>query len=210
MNNQNDNDSELRPISIDTNLKSQNLEHLVNQFDDIGNQSQILQGLILLEISARCHQERLGFDEYMQKEQIKNSSLCEITHQHRTRLMNLAKFFTKERPMTGISITAGYEISAPKNQKVAVAVYNQVVNQNYPVAEIQKRIKYEMTKLNNRSTSSGKVEYARQVVLSENANTILNTVQGFNISQHEQLAILKSCYVKLQDDMNKQTSQSNS
>lgn len=205
MNHEEQHSTEVIAIDIETDLKHQQLDHLVRQFDDIGNQSQILQGLILLEISARCYQNRCSFEEYVEQEQIKNSSLCTITHQHRTRLMNLAKFFTKDRPMTGISITAGYEISAPKNSKVALAVYNLVVNQNYPVKEIQKIIKHQMSKLNSKSTNSVKISYARQVVLCEEATVVMNAIRKFNFSKEEQLAILKSCYVKLQEEIKSQT-----
>lgn len=200
--NQNNNAMPKTKINLSNNLKHQSLGFLVKQFDDIGNQSQILQGLILIEINARCYQERCTFDEYVEKEEITNSSLCTITHQHRTRLMNLAKFFTEDRPMEGISITAGYEISAPKNSKVAVAVYNRAVNQNYPVKTIQEMIRDEMSKLKNKSTNAIKISYTKRVDVPEQAQTVIQLIRQSGISDREALVILKTCYLKIQEDMN--------
>ncbi len=54
--------------------------------------------------------------------------------------MNLARFF-KDGDMSGISVTAAYEISRPENTDVAEKIYADVINKNLSVKEIKHKIK---------------------------------------------------------------------
>lgn len=128
----------INPISCVENkndLPGLELDELVACFESIGNQAQLLQGLILLELRSRYPSTK-EFGNW-----ISNSTLCAVTtHQQRTRLMNFATFF-RDRDMAGISITAAYEISAPKNADVADQVYNDVHGKNLSVADVVNKIK---------------------------------------------------------------------
>lgn len=194
-------------------LKSEKVDALVERFDDIGNQSQILQGRILIELYARSSVERMTFDEFAIAEGIDGSTLCALTHQHRNRLMNLARFFTDERPMTGISMTVGYEISAPKNDKVAEQVYKLALGQNYSVEGIKKLIEQEKLKVvsvgsgsetkKTRSTSV-KVDYSKKVTMTSEAKQVMDFVRDLkpdNFNLQDALVLFKTCYAKIQEDI---------
>lgn len=116
-------------------LTSLTLDELANRYDSIEQQAQLFQGRILLEARNRFESD-IAFGEWVTNV---GGTLCSTTRQHRTRLMNLARFFDS-RELTGISITAAYEISAPTNEAVADRVYEYALNKNLPVAEIKKQI----------------------------------------------------------------------
>lgn len=119
------------------NLKALTTDELARQFEEIGQQAQLLQGRILLEAKSRFETTN-DFGAWIQKQ---GGTLCAITKQHRTRLMNLAEFFDGDkRTLEGISITAAYEISAPTNAKIAVEVYESVRGKDMSVAEVKRQI----------------------------------------------------------------------
>lgn len=187
-------------------LKSQNTAALVKQFDDIGSQAQLYQGRILLELYARSYSERMSFEEFAKKEGIEGCTLCALTHQHRTRLMNLAKFFVEPLTMEGISVTVGYEISAPKNASVAEKVYNLAVGQCYSVKKIQEIIKEEERGLKNNKThsSDAKVTYSKKVTMTSEAIEVMNFVRNLkpdNFDLQNALVIFKTCYAKIKEDI---------
>jgi len=156
-------------------LSKQKPEALMQQFDEIGHQAQIMQGQILIELQNRANNQRMDLNDFIKLHGIKHSTLCALTHQHRNRLMNLAKFFNNEQPMTGISATVGYEISAPKNKNVALQVYAKVVNQNCSVKEIRELIKSEQRALNNKPTDTptAKISYLKSVVMTDDASKVI-------------------------------------
>ncbi len=212
MSNHKDNNGQLADVSTNPNsneekdLKIQNTAALVKQFDDIGSQAQLYQGRILLELYARSYSERISFEEFAKKEGIEGSTLCALTHQHRTRLMNLAKFFVEPRKIEGISVTVGYEISAPKNEKVAEKVYNLAVGQCYSVKEIRAIIDKEKLGLNKNKTQSpdAKVEYSKKVTMTREATEVMNFVRSLkpdNFDLKEALVIFKTCYAKIKEDI---------
>ncbi len=207
------NPSEISDSNKPNDLTSEKTTRLVEQFDDIGNQSQILQGRILIELYARSSVERMTFDDFAIAEGIDGSTLCALTHQHRNRLMNLARFFTQDRPITGISMTVGYEISAPKNDKVAQTVYELARGQNYSVKEIQKLIEEEKLKVSSvgsgsetkktRSTSV-KVDYSKKVTMTSEAKQVMDYVKSLNPDNFDlkkALVLFKTCYTKIQEDL---------
>ena len=117
------------------NLQSLTLDQLAAQFDDIGQQAQLLQGRILLEARSRFKND-YAFNAWA----MKSPYLSSIHQTTRTRLINLAKFFSGSRVIDGISVTAAYEISAPINADVAPAVYEFARGKHLPVAEVKRQI----------------------------------------------------------------------
>lgn len=119
------------------NLKALSLDELAHQFEEIGQQAQLLQGRILLEARSRFSNKN-DFGAWIQEQ---DGTLCAITKQHRTRLMNLAAFFDGDkRTLDRISITAAYEISAPINADIAADVYEYAKGKNLPVSEVKRQI----------------------------------------------------------------------
>ncbi len=130
--------SESSYVDNSDDLTALTLDELADRFDSIEQQAQLFQGRILLEARNRFESD-IAFGEWVVNV---GGTLCSTTRQHRTRLMNLARFFDG-RELTGISITAAYEISAPANEDVADKIYEYAFNKNLPVAEIKKQIQIE-------------------------------------------------------------------
>lgn len=116
-------------------LKNLSLDELAQRFDDIEQQAQLFQGRILLEARKRFKSDPL-FGEWVTSV---GGALCSCGRQHRTKLMNLARFFDG-RELDKISVTAAYEIAAPVNADVAKDVYEYVKGKNLPVAEVKRQI----------------------------------------------------------------------
>ena len=117
-------------------LSALSLDELADRYEQIERQGQLLQGLILLEARNRFKSDN-DFGDWVKMNN--GLTLCSTTPQHRSRLMNLARFF-KDRDMKGISITAAYEISAPANADIAEDVYSNILFKNLPVAEVKRQI----------------------------------------------------------------------
>ena len=117
------------------NLKALSLDQLANRFEEIEQQGQLLQGRILLEARERFKSDN-EFGAWV--EQV-GGAIYSTSRQHRTKLMNLAKFF-ELREINKISISAAYEISAPINSDIAVDVYDYAKGKNLPLTEIRKQI----------------------------------------------------------------------
>ena len=115
------------------NLKALSLDQLANRFEEIEQQGQLLQGRILLEARERFPSNK-EFGQWCAVH-----SICVDSQQHRTRLINLARFF-ENRELAKIGISAAYEISAPINSDIAVDVYEYVKDKKVPLAEIRKQI----------------------------------------------------------------------
>jgi hypothetical protein len=119
------------------NLKTLTLNELVARYEQIEQQGQLLQGRILLEVRSRFP----GDVEFGRWCAAQTSCVREVTQQHRTRLMNLARFFDGvNRTLDKISLTAAYEISAPKNEKIADVVYQHVRGKSWSVDAVKKLI----------------------------------------------------------------------
>ena len=147
------------------NLKALSLEELAHQFEEIGQQAQLLQGRILLEAKSRFNTTN-DFGAWIQEQ---GGTLCAVTKQHRTRLMNLAEFFDGDkRKLDKISITAAYEISAPINADIAEEIYEIARGKNLSVAEVKKQI----TQIKNSSSEFSDVtKNADQVVIKSKKTT---------------------------------------
>jgi hypothetical protein len=114
-------------------LAALSLEQLADRFEAIERQGQLFQGQILLEARNRFPSNK-EFGQWCA-----NNSICVDSQQHRTRLMNLARFFAS-RELDKIGISAAYEIAAPVNADVAVEVYEYAKGKNLPLAEVRKQI----------------------------------------------------------------------
>ena len=125
-------------IENSDNLSDLSLEQLADRFESIEQQAQLFQGRILLEARNRFDSD-IKFGEWIIKI---GGTLCSTTRQHRTRLMNLARFF-ENKELVGISMTVAYEISAPANEAIADKIYEYALNKNLSVAEIKKQIQIE-------------------------------------------------------------------
>jgi hypothetical protein len=120
----------------DEELQSFTNEQLVDRYDDINQQAHFLQGQILLELRRRFKSD-VFFGQWI-KENC-SGTLGSTTRQHRTKLMNLVRYFEK-KDLTGILITSAYEISAPRNSAVADEIYQYALNKNLPPKEVIKQI----------------------------------------------------------------------
>ncbi|MGB4497947.1 MAG: hypothetical protein WBI40_04545 [Methylococcaceae bacterium] len=137
------------------NLSSLTLNELATRFESIEQQAQLLQGRILLEARNRFESDTL-FGQWIQES---GGALCACGKQHRTRLINLAKFF-ENRELDKISITAAYEISAPINSDIAEQIYELARGKNLSVAEIKKQI----TQIKNNSNEiSESIKNTKQI-----------------------------------------------
>jgi hypothetical protein len=109
------------------------LDQLAERYNQIDQQSQLFKGLILLEARERFKSDK-EFGQWIATAQLFDSS-----RQGNANYMNLARFF-KNKDMTGISLTAAYEIAAPKNADIANEVYSYALLKNLPVAEVKRQI----------------------------------------------------------------------
>jgi len=117
---------------FDIDLTVLTLDDLVIQFKVVDRQYHFIKGKILLEARQRFKSDQ-DFGKW-----IVSHSLCVGTQQTRNRLMHLADFFdTEQRDMSGISLTAAYEISAPINREKAAEVYDQAHDKNLSVKEVK-------------------------------------------------------------------------
>lgn len=60
--------------------------------------------------------------------------------------MHLASFFDDNRDMTGIAITAAYEISSPANEAKAAEVYKEVYGKNLSVKKVKELLQGDIKK----------------------------------------------------------------
>lgn len=117
------------------NLAVLSLDELADRFEQIEQQGQLLQGKILLEARNRFQSD----NEFGAWVESVGGAICSTSRQHRTRLMNLARFF-EGRELNKISISAAYEISAPANADIAIEVYELAKGKGLPLAEVRRQI----------------------------------------------------------------------
>lgn len=167
------------------NLSVLSLDELANRYQQIEQQGQLLQGRILLEARTRF-QGDAEFGQWCAH------ALCVGGQQHRTRLMNLARFFDGiNRTLDKISITAAYEISAPINADVADIVYKEALGKSLSVAEI----KAEIAKAKGKAAKAKKgVKKRKSIVLddvSESIEQVLADVK--NLPKIKAVRVLREC-----------------
>jgi hypothetical protein len=172
--------------------------NLIDGFDSVGEQTQLLKGKILLEIRKRCYRDGITLKDLILSLGIKHSSLLELSPAQRNRLMNLAEFFNDERPMSGISVTVAYEISAPRNEAIADKLYKEAFEKNLTVEDIKSWIDI----FNNKKDTT-KLKYDTHVKLSEDAKKILDHVHSLNLNGNTAIKALKECYTKMMESLDK-------
>jgi hypothetical protein len=177
-------------IDNSDDLKALTLEQLADRFESIGNQAQLLLGNILLEARERFESD-IEFGEWITNI---GGTLCSTSRQHRTRLMNLARFF-KGKELLGISLTAAYEISAPVNKDVADKIYEYALNKNLSVEEIKKSIQVEKGLPSETPTNAVAVEPESVLLPLEDLDifkkVVLSDVE--ELSDQNAIRVLQDC-----------------
>ncbi|MEN9897768.1 MAG: hypothetical protein RLZZ66_1417 [Pseudomonadota bacterium] len=199
-------DNFIKSVDV-TSLSDLSLDDLANRYYEIHCQSHLMKGLILLEARNRFSSNN-EFGDWVQSVQ----SICLDSQPVRTRLMNYAKYF-KEKDITGISLSACYEISAPVNEDVADKVYEYALNRNLSVTDIKAKIKEEKKLLpilesnaeeddqDHESFTEAdhdtnkKEELMPREDVSEFVKLILSDVQS--LPQNEAVRVLKLCLKEL-------------
>ncbi len=168
------------------NLSNLSLEELAARYGDIDQQAQLMKGAILVEARKRFV-SNLEFSQWVDSMR----TLCSDTPQHRTRLMNLARFF-ENREIIGISLTACYEISAPINADIADKVYQAALGKNLSVAQIKVEIAKAKGLLpESVNESSSEPELMPPEDLETFKQVVLLDIK--ELSLHNALAVLKDC-----------------
>jgi hypothetical protein len=173
------------------NLTALTLDDLANRFEQIEQQGQLLQGQILLEARRRFTSTN-EFGAWIEKT---GGALCSVGRQHRTKLMNLARFF-ENREIIGISLTACYEISAPINADIADKVYQAALNKNLSVAQIKAEIA-KAKGLLPESVNEGSVE--PELMPLEDISRFMEQVMADigELPVNEAIRVLKECEKQL-------------
>jgi hypothetical protein len=155
--------------SEQVSLSDLSLDELAIRFHQIDSQAQLLKGLILLEARERFKSNN-EFGQW-----VVDVGLSADNRQNRNLFMNLAKFF-KDRDMTGISLTAAYEISRPDNAEVAEDIYAYALNKNLKVAEVKR-----------------KIEIAKSITSNNNNEIKENTInsESAEIKKDEEIDVIK-------------------
>lgn len=184
------------------NLKNLNLDELASRYEQIEHQGQLLQGRILLEARSRF----AGDAEFGRWCAAQTSCVREVTQQHRTRLMNLARFFDGvNRTLDKISLTAAYEISAPKNEDVAEIVYQDVRGKSCSVATVKEFIaaRHEQHAKQNRHVRYDAVEPPEKCTLEKNREYVPSSVRTRYIEEERSIS-------KINDDFNQKYTEAKS
>lgn len=111
-------------------LKKLTLEELAVRYKEIDYQSQLFKGHILLEARDRF-QSNIEFGQWL------SVNFTELNSSNTGKIINLARFFQGDRTLEGISVSAGYLISAPKNKEIAEDVYKEIKDKNLKLEEIK-------------------------------------------------------------------------
>ena len=155
----------------------------------------ILKGLILLEARNRFESDR-EFGAWVQSTQ----ALCLGGGQPaRTRYMNLARFF-KDRDMTGISLTAAYEISRPDNADIAEEIYIYALNKNLQVAEIKQKIELVKTSSNECNIAKNSVN-DKQKEHIKRIRKIVNLLNSFELEPNEKIELLEESIRNIKNEL---------
>lgn len=163
------------------NLQELSLDELAARFIDIDKQAQLMQGLILLEARNRFPSDR-QFGKW-----VSTQAFCSGSGPHRTRLINLAKFF-KDRDLTGISISVAYLISSPKNAYIAEELYD-IAKDKPMTVEMAKAL---IEEVDIRTLIK---KFSHQQSLTDK---IIKLLEGCGLEHNEKIAILKNCTVQIE------------
>ena len=122
-----------------SNLTSLSLDDLVQVCNDVDGQSKLMKGSVLLEARSRpeCNSD-IKFGKF------RSENFSDLSEKMAGMLMDLARFFTDDRPLGNIPISIAYEISAPKNKEHADAMYKAVNGEKITRKAYVERIECEI------------------------------------------------------------------
>ena len=146
--------------NLQRQLEVATLEELARKFTIIDNQATLIKGLILLEAESRFNGSKTKFGQWIKEHEL----LRNYSQQHLYQVKCFASFF-KDRDMRGISMTAGYMLSAPSNEAVASKVYAKIKNKGYTVRQVRSLLEKE--KMLHAGVDPKIAEKAAQVYLEE-------------------------------------------
>ena len=180
--------------TVGDDLTALSLEDLAQRYISIEQQSQLYKGLILLEARERFASDK-EFGEWV----VTNGLSVGTNQQNRTLFMNLARFF-KHRDMTGISLTAAYEISRPQNADIAEEIYAYALLKHLSVSEVKAKIA-ELKNQAGVALVSDENKKIQVFVLADKLQTYKNSVLGDikDLPNQEAIRVLKSCLKELQE-----------
>jgi hypothetical protein len=174
-------------------------EMWIKKFDFIETKSKLELGNILIILTHLAKKENITLLELIDSVPFK-SSLSNMSVQHRNRLILLARFFNDNRPMTGISWTVGYEISAPKNEQIALELYNLAFEKDLSIDEIKKLADSLLIKAIGKRTKPRQVKV---IALTEDASKVIKFIQDEITSDLEKIFIIvTNCNEKINEQLN--------
>ena len=190
--------------SEQVSLSDLSLDELAVRFHQIDSQAQLLKGLILLEARERFKSNN-EFGQW-----VIDVGLSADNRQNRNLFMNLAKFF-KDRDMTGISLTACYEISRPDNASVAEDIYTYALNKNLKVADIKRQIEIakSISSIDNNESKENEInlnsaENKQDIVKDEYAeiiNKIIAFVNSLESNANKKIELLEESIRNIKDQL---------
>lgn len=125
--------AEVSPSPID--FEQLSLDDLAKQYREIDRQSHLLKGRIILAARAKFNSDK-QFGIWL------SDKLSDLNQKQAHRLACLAEFFDEQSnfSMTGISLSACYELSAPKNRSFAKDVYFEIAGRGLSLAEVREKL----------------------------------------------------------------------
>jgi hypothetical protein len=121
--------------------------------------------------------------------------------------MNFARFF-KDRDMSGISLTAAYEISRPDNANIAEEVYIYALNKNLPVAEIRQKVEFLKTSyIDNDEDGGHENDITNDAVKDKQKKHIkiigkvLHLLNSFELESNEKIELLEESIRNIKDQL---------
>jgi hypothetical protein len=171
----------------------------IKKFDFIETRSKLELGNILITLTNLAKKENITLLELIDLVPFKNS-LSKMSVQHRNRLILLARFFNDNRPMTGISWTVGYEISAPKNEKIAYQLYSLAFEKDLSVDEIKKLADSLRIKATGKRTKPRQVKV---IALTDDASKVMTFIEKeITPNKEKMFEILTNCHEKIKEQLN--------
>jgi len=138
-------ENQIQPIQNTTfvpdirpDLSEYSLDNLVSAYENVDHKASLHKGYILLAAREMLSFSTIEFGKWCDSV----PTLCREGQKNLNRYMHVATFFY-DKDMDGISKTACYEISSPKNAEVAEAVYEKVLHQNLSVDAVKELIQEE-------------------------------------------------------------------
>lgn len=156
------------------------LDDLAQQYREIDQQSHLLKGKIILAARSKFNSDR-QFGAWL------SDNLSDLNPKQAHRLMCLADFFNEKSnlSMKGISISACYELSAPKNRPIARDVYFEVAGRGLPLEEVREKLsnkfnEYQVEQQKRLATDSS------QSLDSEPILEVTDKIPEFEIAESDQ------------------------